>query len=108
MAKPAGSTPFRRSARVQVRIPVTLSGTLPDGKTFSEETYILSVSKFGGRMKSSSPLKAGAEVRVQPRLKKDSGLFRVVWVGREGTPRAGEIGLEYLDLSSLFGVTFPE
>jgi hypothetical protein len=108
MAKPAGSTPFRRSARVQVRIPVTLSGTLPDGKAFSEETYITSVSKYGGRIKSGSPVTVGVEVKVQPRLKREAGLFRVVWVGREGTSRAGEIGLEYVDLLSLFGVTFPE
>jgi len=107
MTKAAGSIPFRRSARIQVRIPVTLSGTLADGKPFTEETYVITVSKFGGRLKTEIPLKVGAEVHLQPRNRGESAPFRVVWVGRKDTSRAGEIGIEYVNLSSLLGVTFP-
>lgn len=108
MAKPIDPEPYRRSARIQVRIPVTLSGTLQDGKPFTEETYVTTVSKFGGKVKTSTPLKVGAEVTVAPRNLEGSARFRVVWVGREGSSRAGEIGIEYLELSNLLGVTFPE
>lgn len=107
MTKATGSIPFRRSARIQVRIPVTLSGTLADGKPFTEETYVITVSKFGGRLKTEIPLKVGAEVHLQPRNRGESAPFRVVWVGRKDTSRAGEIGIEYVNLSSLLGVTFP-
>ena len=108
MPTPPSQGPVRRSRRVQVRIPITFSGSLPDGKTFSEETFVLTVSKFGGKVKSAQPLKAGARVKIQPRGKKESELVRVVWVGNAGTMRAGEIGIEYTRLSNILGVTFPE
>jgi len=66
------------------------------------------VSKFGGKLQTSIPLKVGAQIAVTPRNVDRSALFRVVWVGREGTTRAGEIGIEYLELSNLLGITFPE
>lgn len=106
--KPASSIPLRRSKRVQVRIPATLSGNGLDGNTFSEETYVLSVSKFGARMKAMNPLKVGDEVTVKPRNSRQSALYRVVWVGSEGTPRAGEIGVEYVSPANLLGITFPD
>jgi len=107
MAKDVGSIPFRRSARIQARIPVTLSGTLADGKPFKEETYVITVSKFGGRLKTEIPLKVGAQVKLQPRNRSESAPFRVVWVGSKDTSHHGEIGVEYIKLSSLLGISFP-
>ena len=107
MERDGGSVPYRRSARIQARIPVTLSGTLADGKPFKEETYVITVSKFGCRLKTEIPLKVGAQVKLQPRNRGDSAPFRVVWVGRRDTSRSGEIGVEYIKLSSLLGVSFP-
>lgn len=108
MPTPPSQGPLRRSRRVQVRIPITLSGTLADGKPFTEETYVLTVSKFGGKIKTSQPMKAGSRVKIQPKGKKESELVRVAWVGHEGTSRAGEVGIEYTKLSGILGVTFPE
>jgi hypothetical protein len=81
---------------------------LPDGKPFSEETYVVTVSKFGGKVKTALPLKAGARVKIQPRNSKEADMVRVAWVGHEGSTRAGEIGIEYLKLSKILGVAFPE
>ncbi len=106
--KPVGATPLRRSTRVQVRVPVTVSGRLSDGAPFREQGLVVTVSKYGAKLKTELPLKVGDELKVQPRRGAQPGAFRVVWVGREGTPRAGEIGIEYLRVSSLLGVTFPE
>jgi hypothetical protein len=108
MPTPPSQAPLRRSRRIQVRIPITLSGALPDGKPFTEETYVLTVSKFGGKIKTSQPLRAGSRVKIQPKNKKESELVRVAWVGHEGTTRAGEIGIEYTKLSTILGVTFPD
>lgn len=108
MAKPSGTAFLRRSARINIRVPVTVSGALPDGKAFTEETYILTVSKYGARMKTQHPLKVGAEVSVKPLQGRESARFRVVWTGREGTPRQGEVGIEYVQVSNLLGITFPE
>jgi hypothetical protein len=93
---------------VQIQIPVVVSGTLLDGKPFSEETYLLSVSKFGAKLKTRLPLQQGMQLKVQPRNRPESGLFQVVWTGEEGTPRAGEVGIEYVEVSNLLGIAFPE
>jgi len=85
-----------------------ISGTLADGSSFTEETYVLSVSKYGARLKTQYPLNTGMQLRIQPKGSKDVGLFRVVWIGKEDTPRAGEVGVEYVEVRNLLGVVFPE
>ena len=108
MTKQPGGAALRRSARINVNLPVTISGALPDGKRFSEDALILTVSKFGAKLKSQQPLKLGMEIKVQPRQRRGAALFRVVWEGRPGTPREGEVGIEYVQVSNLLGVAFPE
>jgi hypothetical protein len=108
LIKTARSASLRRSSRIYIRIPVTLSGTLPNGKAFTEETNVLSVSKYGAKLATQMPLKVGMEVKVQPKRGRDSGLFRVAWTGRPGSPREGEAGIEYVRVSNLLGVSFPE
>jgi hypothetical protein len=108
MPEQARGASLRRSARVNVRIPVKLSGTLPDGKTFTEETFIITVSKYGAKLKSQQPLQVGMEVKVQPHHRRQSGLFKVVWTGRPESPREGEIGIEYVHVSNLLGLVFPD
>ena len=97
---------MRRSPRVQVRIPVSVSGTLPSGESFTEETYVLTVSKFGARLKCSYPLSPGMEIRVKPTAGSDDALFVVVWAG--GRSGSGEVGIQYVKVSNLFGVAFPD
>ena len=91
-----------------MRIPVTISGTFPGGKPFSEETHLVNVSKFGARLKTELPLELGMQLKVRSKQTADQGLFHVVWTGREETPRGGEIGIEYLEVSSFLGITFPD
>lgn len=98
---------MRRSARVQVRIPVAVTGTLPDGKSFTEQTYVMTVSKFGARLKCSYPLSPGMQIRVRPNAANNDGLFQVVWVGG-GAFSPGEAGIQYVKPSNLFGVAFPD
>jgi hypothetical protein len=108
MTKGPSKAPLRRSARVSLRIPVTVLGKLADGRSFQEEASILTVSKFGAKLKTSLPLSVGAEVKVRPKMNREAALFRVVWVGRPGSPREGEIGIEYAEVSNLLGISFPE
>ena len=98
---------MRRSTRVQVRIPVIVTGTLPGGESFSEQTYVLTVSKFGARLQCSYPLTPGMEIRVKPRAGSQDAVFQVVWAGgRSGN--SGEVGIQYVKVSNLFGITFPD
>jgi len=89
-------------------MPVTISGKFPDGKPFAEETFAVTLSKFGAKIKSSLPLKEGMQLKLQPKGRKGSAIFRVAWIGSAGTLRAGEIGIEYIKVSNLLGVAFPE
>lgn len=106
--KRANTAPLRRSVRVQVRVPVTFSGKQTDGSSFRQQGFITSISKFGAKLRTDLPLKVGSEIKIHPPKGSKPGAFRVVWVGREGTPRAGEVGIEYLQVSNLLGITFPE
>ena len=108
MAEKPSSSPLRRSARVNLRMAVKISGTNADNKAFTEETQVLTVSKYGAKIKSAQPLKLGTQLKVQPKGRRDSALFRVVWMGRASSPREGEIGIEYIKVSNLLGVAFPE
>jgi len=108
MVKKPSPPPLRRSSRVNVRIPVRLSGTLPGGKAFTEDTFIVTISKFGAKLKTEQPLEVGTQVKVQPHRRREAGVFQVVWTGRPGTPREGEVGIEYVQVSNLLGVAFPD
>ena len=109
MAKTSGSSPLRRSTRVNVGCRVMISGRLANNKPFQEETQVVAVSKFGAKLKTRVPLQVGMQLRLQPLQGERSGVFKVVWVGREGTPRAGEVGLEHAEpVSSILGINFPD
>ncbi len=108
MDKETPQPPMRRSSRINVRIPVTISGTLGDHTPFVEDTTVLSISKYGAKVQTRLPLTTGMKLKVQPKRHDESGLFTVVWVGTQGTPREGEVGIEYVRVSNLLGVTFPD
>jgi len=108
MAVKTGGTSIRRSARVNLRMPVIISGKFPDNSAFQEETAAVTVSKFGAKIKTALPLREGMQLKVRPKGRKVSAQFRVAWIGRPGTPREGEVGIEYVKVSNLLGVAFPE
>ena len=98
---------MRRSTRIQVRIPVVVTGTLPTGESFTEETYVVTVSKYGARLKCSYALAAGMEITVKPKAGNEDALFRVVWAGgRSGN--SGEVGIQYVKRANIFGIAFPD
>lgn len=100
--------PLRRSSRINLRIPVSISGKFSDGKPFNEETHILTVSKYGAKLKTKFSFRVGMEVKLKPKQRNDSALFRVVWIADKGSPWEGEVGIEYVKVSNLLGATFPE
>lgn len=109
MGKSASSLPVRRSARVNLGCPVTISGMLANRAPFSENAQIVTLSKFGAKLRTRVPLQVGMQVKLQPQHGDKSGIFKVVWVGREGTPRAGEVGVEYAEeITSILGINFPD
>ena len=99
----------RRSGRVNIACPVRISGLLGKDVPFAADAQIVTLSKFGAKLKTRAALKVGMELTLQPVLGEKSGVFKVVWVGREGTPRAGEVGVEYgEEVTSILGISFPD
>jgi PilZ domain len=82
----------RIQPRTQIAVPVRIFGTDNRGQVFSEKALTVSVSRNGAEL---------AEVRPELALNEIVGLtygknrvhFRVKWVGRPGTPKAGHVGL---------------
>ena len=109
MAKTTSSLPLRRSARVNIGCPVRISGMLANHAPFAEEAQIVTLSKFGAKLKTGIPLQVGMQLKVQPLRGMKSGVFKVVWVGPEGTPRAGEVGVEHAkEIGGILGINFPD
>ncbi|MGA8443424.1 MAG: PilZ domain-containing protein [Candidatus Sulfotelmatobacter sp.] len=82
----------RCQLRKQVAVPVRIFGTDSRGEAFSEKALTVNVSRNGAEL---------AEVRPDLALDEIVGLtygrnrvhFRVKWIGRPGTPKAGHVGL---------------
>ncbi len=109
MGKTASSPPMRRSTRVNIGCSVRISGTLPNRTPFAENAQIVTLSKFGARLKTRIPFQVGTQMKVEPLRGKGSAVFKVVWVGREGTPRAGEVGIENAKgVAGILGINFPD
>jgi hypothetical protein len=108
MGKTTSSLPLRRSPRINIGCPVRISGKLANDAPFVEDTRVVTISKYGAKMKTRLPLKVGMHLKIRPLQTKTAGVFKVVWIGREGTPRAGEVGVEYAGKAlDLLGVSFP-
>jgi hypothetical protein len=109
MTKTTGSPSVRRSSRVNIGCPVKISGKFANSVPFVEETQVTTVSKFGAKLRTLIPLQVGMQIRLAPLHGKNSGVFKVVWVGREGTPRAGEVGIEHAGpIAKVLGINFPD
>jgi hypothetical protein len=109
MADTTSSLPLRRSSRVNIGCPVRISGVLIDDAPFAEVTRIITVSKYGAKLKTRIPLQVGMQVKVKPLLGRKSAVFRVAWVGRDASPHAGEVGVESAEgIASILGISFPD
>ena len=77
-------------------LPLRLWGTDSTGKPFMLMAHTLDVSPTGARIAGvRAQITPGDVIGVQYRLQKQQ--FRVAWVGRPGTSRDSQIGIEYLD-----------
>jgi len=108
MTQDGESFPMRRSSRLNLRIPVIISGTSSEGDPFSEETYVLCVSKYGAKLETQLSLEPGMEIKVQPKGRNQSAAFRVVWTAPADPQGAGEVGIVCHEAPDFLGITFPE
>jgi hypothetical protein len=96
----------RRSQRVMLSLPVTVSGKEPQGP-FSENTQTTIVNAYGALVGLKAKLAKGQIVLLQSATSPDEQECQIIWVG----PAAGgkiQYGLEFTKPALKFwGVTFP-
>lgn len=97
----------RRSSRLKFGCRVKISGVDPKGNPFSEETETNSISKFGASLATVHQFTMGQTLLVKTLDHGHAGQFQIVWVGKPGTPEAGQIGIEWLDARRFWGIEFP-
>lgn len=86
----------QRESRSQKAIRVRVSGTDRRGYPFSQTTKSMDVSRSGARLQGVGFLTVPGEmIEVKRGWKK--ARFRVVWVGRRGTKRADQAGIQCLE-----------
>ncbi len=82
----------RREPRKEIRVPVRIFGTDSGGQIFSEKVFTVDVSQQGLQLSG---------VQAHPSVDEIVGVtygvtkahFRVKWVGQNGSPKAGHMGL---------------
>lgn len=83
----------RRYPRTEVRLPVRIFGTDRSGAVFSENVFTINLSQTGAKLAGvRSEIKLGEIIGLS--YKQNRGRFAVRWVGKPGTPGAGQIGLQ--------------
>lgn len=108
LAKSVKPSNLRRSTRLTIAVPVTVSGVDALGSSFSESTRTITVNRHGGK------LLLNHEVRVKDLVKLTSPRFNrtvnavVVWLGKRRTEgEAREVAVELLEPGNIWGVGFP-
>jgi hypothetical protein len=85
----------RRSRRVAAFLTVRIWGVDAKSKPFAQHVQVQNISDRGAELHGMvRPVRAGEILHVQH--DEDQADFRVVWVGKQGTRRQGEIGIESL------------
>jgi len=97
----------RQETRVDVTLPVRIWGITDHSSPFMQLARVKNISTAGAVIQGLRPqVKPGAIVDVQYDGLKAQ--FRVVWAGRHGSPREGEIGVEKLETEPcIWGVNLP-
>jgi PilZ domain len=89
----------RPEARIEVSLPVELSGTDINGSSFAETARTSNVSHRGAQLEGvQARLRPGDTVSIAYANRKED--FRVAWVGASLTPLAGQIGVVVIEQST--------
>jgi hypothetical protein len=85
----------RRNRRVTAFLTVCVWGVDAKSMPFTQHAQVRNISDRGAILQGIvRPIRAGEVLHIQH--DEDQAQFRVVWVGKPGTRRQGEIGVESL------------
>jgi hypothetical protein len=82
----------RREPRKEIQVSVRIFGADSSGKTFSAKAVTVNVSHQGLEL-SGVECQLNLDEMIGLTYGKNRVHFRIKWVGRPGTPKAGHVGL---------------
>ena len=85
----------RREPRVEVNLDVKVWGLDRHGKLFVQNARTLDATRFGARLLGVDCVREGEIIGLQHGGNK--ARFKVIWTGRENTPKAGQIGIHCME-----------
>jgi hypothetical protein len=98
----------RRSTRLSISVPITISGQDSAGRTFKENTKTLIINKHGAKVSMVHELTLGAEVTIENRALGETSKANVVWVGdRASLKDPVEMELQLREAQNMWGIEFP-
>ncbi|MGB8013442.1 MAG: PilZ domain-containing protein [Terriglobales bacterium] len=91
----------RRDPRVDLAVPVLLTGTDINGRPLDQRVMTVNISRRGALLEGvHGLLKPGDQIYLSRLRRREQ--FRVAWVGGNGTPKAGQIGVAAVDPNTTF------
>ncbi|MFZ0963834.1 MAG: hypothetical protein WAO35_23455 [Terriglobia bacterium] len=103
-----GTRDNRRSTRLNISIPIIISGVDAEGNSFTENVRTLIVNKHGGKIATTHLLTMGTEVLIENRAMGVVAKASVVWLGeKEYAGSIHHVGLQLLEAQNVWGVAFP-
>ena len=91
----------RRDPRIDLALPVLLTGTDSSGRPLDQRVITINISRRGALLDGIHGLLGpGDKISLARGHKKEE--FRVAWVGGDNTPAAGQIGVAAVDPNTSF------
>jgi hypothetical protein len=91
----------RRDPRIDLALPVLLTGTDVSGRPLDQRVMTVNISRRGALLDGiHGMLGPGNKISLARLHKKEQ--FRVTWIGGEDTPAAGQIGVAAVDPNTSF------
>ena len=91
----------RRDPRIDLALPVLLTGTDAGGRPLAQKVMTVNISRRGALLRGiHGRLKPGDEIFLDRAQSREA--FRVAWAGAPDTPKAGQIGVAAVDPNTRF------
>ncbi len=91
----------RRDPRIELALPVLLTGTDVSGRPLDQRVMTINISRRGALLDGIHGMLKPGDILSLARLRRKEE-FRVAWVGGDDSPAAGQIGVAAVDPNTSF------
>ncbi|MBZ5542057.1 MAG: hypothetical protein LAO07_00070 [Acidobacteriia bacterium] len=103
----SSSAAGRRSTRLAIAIPISLSGKDASDRAFKENSRTVIINKQGAKVITFHELALGSEVMVENRALGRSAKATIVWLGdRKSSKDPQEVGVQLFEAQNIWGIDF--